>query len=149
GAIAAGCASMLFLAMILQFGPAPQRDDSLAGTLNNLAASAGTIFLRDDKNAIMQFDDCASGNPGPRVMPPDFARPSESDLVAQLSTSLVSKDGHILDMATMSDTDRQRAEQLLEQIKNLRTSPARSAADTIRVNKIGLVASLSVSAKAL
>jgi len=135
-------------------GPAPQRDDSLAGQLNNLGSSAGTIFLLttgEDKNSsVVEFDD-GGGQPaaGSRVMPAQFAMPSESDLVAQLNSSLVTRDGRIMDVRLMSEAERQRTEALLDQINRLRTTEPRGAADTIRVHKIGLVATLSVSAKAL
>lgn len=148
GAVTAAFISVLFVSMILQFGPAPERDDSLAGTLNSLASSPGTLFLLTAGD-VVQFDDGASQGSSPSVMPAGFAMPSESDLVAKLNASLVSKDGHIVDMATMSDSDRRQAEALLDQIKGLRMSAPRSAADPIQIHQIGLVASFSVSAKAL
>jgi hypothetical protein len=83
-------------------------------------------------------------------MPAEFAMPTESDLVAELNSSLLTQDGRRVDMRAMTVAERQRTEALLDRIKDLRrTEPLRGAADTIRVQKIGLVASLSVSAKAL
>jgi hypothetical protein len=154
GSVSAACVSVLFVSMLLLLGPAPQRDDSLAGQLNNLGSSAGTIFLLtsggDRNSSVVEFDD---GGAGPamaaRVMPAQFAMPTESDLVAQLNSLLVMRDGRIIDVRTMSQADRQRTEALLDQINRLRTTEPRGPADTIRVHQIGLVASLSVSAKAL
>lgn len=153
GAVSAAFVSVLFVSMLLLLGPAPQRDDSLAGQLNNLGSSAGTLFLltgSQDKNSVVEFDD-GGVEPAmpPRVMPAQFAMPSESDIVAQLNSSLVMRDGRIIDVRTMSEADRLRTEALLDQVRDLRMAQPRGAADTIRVHKIGLVTSLSVSAKAL
>ena len=154
GSVSAAFVSVMFVSMLLLLGPAPQRDDSLAGQLNNLGSSAGTILLLttgDDKNSsVVEFDD-GGGQPaaGVHVMPAQFAMPSESDLVAQLNSALVTRDGRIMDVRQMSDAERQRTESLLDQINRFRTTESRGAADTIRVHKIGLVATLSVSAKAL
>lgn len=152
GAVSAAFVSVLFVSMLLLLGPTPQRDDSLAGQLNHLSSSAGTIFLLttgDDKNSsVVEFAD-GGVQQAARVMPAQFSMPSESDLVAQLNSSLVTRDGRIIDVRTMSEPERQRTVALLDQMKRMRTAAPRGAADTILVHKIGLVASLSVSAKAL
>ena len=147
GSVSAAFVSVLFVSMLLLLGPAPQRDDSLAGQLNNLGASPGTIYLLTDKNSsVVEFDDGDGQQVPAHVMPAQFAMPTESDLVAQLTSSLVTRDGHIIDVRAMSDSERQRTEALLDQIKNMRTSERRGAADTIQVHKIGLVTTMSVKA---
>src|SRR4029079_12782810 len=105
GSVSAAFVSVMFVSMLLILGPAPQRDDSLAGKLNNLSSSAGTIFLLttgDNKNSsVVEFDDGGGPQVPARVMPAEFAMPTESDLVAQLNSSLVSRDGRIVDVRAM------------------------------------------------
>jgi len=110
GSITAAFASILFVSVVCWFSPAASRDDSLAALLNNLGTPAGTLVMmatpvgRDQVPRLMQFDNGAEGpDTGARAtLPAGFSGPSESDLVLALSQAVVSPDGRMSDLRSMS-----------------------------------------------
>lgn len=155
GSVAATFVSGLLVSFLVLFGSARDRDDSLAALLNNLGTPAGTLFVlaaptgNDSDTMVMQFDNDGEGGRAAGVMPAQFVSPTESDLVQALDSSLVNRDGRVADFRRMSATERLYTDSLVDQISRLRLSPPRTAAGRLTVQRIGLVAMTSVTAKAL
>jgi hypothetical protein len=159
GSIAAAFASILFVSVACWFNPTSSTDDSLAALLANLETPAGTLVVvakpigRDQVPMLMQFD---SGVEGGGVEAPTmllsngFSGPNENDLVLALSDAVVSADGRMSDLRSMSQPDRRRTELLLDKLEQLRAVPQNSwSGGRVSVLKLGLLTNTNVSGKPL
>ena len=157
GSVGAAFVSLLFVTALLRFGPAPVREDSLAALLNNLGTPAGTLLMMatpvgpNQVPVLMQFDDGREPDDTPLgMLPTEFAESSEGDLVLELSAAMVAADGRMTDLRVMPAADRRRAETLLTALERVRTIPlATWSGRRVAIHRLGLLASTSVSAKAL
>ncbi len=158
GSVVAAFVSAMLVSVILRFGPAPERSDSLAALLNNLGSPAGTLFVvatpegQDADSRLMQF-----GNAGGAMkrgitdvaLPAEFRSPSESQLVGALG-SLVAHDVRVMDIRSMSSEERQEIETLLSEISRLRGADTRWSPARLSVLQLRLYANpIAVEAKAL
>jgi hypothetical protein len=153
GSIAATFVSTSLLSLILAFGPAPQRDDSLSALMTNLGSPAGFLFVyastSDGQDSeLVQVDN--GRPPAPRMV---------SDLVvsqahqtapdAELLTryqELVVRHGRIVSHEDLSAEQRLVADALLDEIIRLTLSGRRSFGP-VNVHEMRLVTSTGVSAK--
>lgn len=159
GSISASFVSVLFVSAICWFAPTASRDDSLAAMLNNLGTPSGRLVMmarpigRDQVPRLMQFDngdDASGGGGGPMTLPDGFSGPSEGDLVLALSAAVVSADGRMSDLRSMSRPNRQRTELLLDELEGLRSIPQTSwSGGRVSVLKLGFLTNTSVSGKPL
>jgi hypothetical protein len=162
GSVSAAFVSVMAVSALFWFGPAPAREDSLAALINNLDTSAGTLLVvatpvgRDQNPMLMQFDngDSAAATSGPTAVPVgfmDFSGPvSEHDLVLALSEAVMRPDGRMSDLGSMSQIERKHTVDLLNKIESLRDVRLTAWSGTrVTVQKVGLVTSTGVSAKAL
>jgi anti-sigma factor RsiW len=157
GSVAATFVSTMFLSLVLTFGPAPQRPDSLAALMSNLGSPAGTLFLiatpvsGNGDWVVMQVDDGrpqASRAMTALVRPASAERLSERELVDRLSDAVTRK-GRLIDLNEMHPMDRMYTEALLDEINSLHTREPAQAGGTVSVGGVRLVASTGVSAKGL
>lgn len=158
GSFGAACVSTLLVALLLQFGPTPHRDDSLAGLLSNLQSPAGTLFLVGSQDTsgtatpiLMRYLDGSGDNDG-AVMQVSLNVPdslvTEQDLVTKLSDTLSARGP--LDSMSLHPKDRSYAETLLRDINKLHF-PDDSArpSPTVRITQFLLMTSVGVSAKGI
>lgn len=154
GSLTAAFVSTLVVSLLLQFGPTPHRDDSLAALITNLGSPAGTLFLFGTQDAsgkttpvVMRYVNGTDGTDGAVTVslnvPSDVV--TESELVSRLSATLSARGA--LDSQSLHPKDRNYAESLLKQINGLHfpDDSARSSA-TIRVTQFLLQTSVGVSA---
>lgn len=158
GSLSAAFVSTLIVSLLLQFGPTPHRDDSLAALITNLGSPAGTLFLFGTQDlsgkarpVLMQYVNGTGVSDG-AVMPVSLNTPSdlgtESDLVSKLSNTLSSRGP--LDSQSLHPKDRSYAESLLKDINKLHfpDDSARPSA-TVTVRQFILTTSVGVSAKGI
>ncbi|HWB15543.1 MAG TPA: zf-HC2 domain-containing protein [Vicinamibacterales bacterium] len=165
GAVAATFVSTLLLSVILAFGPAPARDDSLSALITNLGSSAGWLFLYGtpvggydaaastaESPVLLQVDNggpAASGVMRALAERTSDGAPSEADLVGALAAE-IRREGQAGSFQSMRPADRQRVEALLEQITRFRLNDVGGVGTTmLNVHEVRLVTSTSVSAKGL
>jgi hypothetical protein len=151
GSLSAAFVSTLIVSLLLQFGPTPHRDDSLAALLTNLESPAGTLFLLGTQgptgkstSVFMQFDD-GSGNRTLPIMPATLNAPN--DLVSELSQTLSSHGP--LDSTALHPKDRLRAESLLDQINRWHFNDTARPAAPLTISQFLFVTSVGVSAKGI
>jgi Putative zinc-finger len=154
GSVAAAFVSTMLVSALLLFGPAPERDDSLAALLNNLSSPAGMLFayatpVGSDQSQLMLVanDTNAVFAPGlVGVVPAQFAAPTEMDLVQELA-NLLGRQGQLIDVQSMSDEDRRYAEALIAVISKLRSGEPRDAVGPVTVHSLWLAVNTQVTAK--
>jgi hypothetical protein len=125
GALAAGVASILFLAAICQIGP--QREgESLARVLETIEQPAGKLWIYaspigpNQAPMVMQVTDETTMFATPRdleTLPSGFFGPSEGDLAVALSNVVVRADGRVRDWRSMPQSVRMDTEAQLYKIK--------------------------------
>jgi hypothetical protein len=158
GSVAATFVSTSLLSMMLAFGPAPQREDSLSALVDNLGSSSGYLFVyaspvedRAGQDVVML--QVENGRPrAPRlvsdlVVSRSNQTASEAQLVNHL-LQIVTHSGRIVVLDELSPQQREAADALLDEIMSLgarRNSPGR----TYNVHEMRLVTSTGVSAKRL
>ncbi len=156
GSVAATFISTSILSLILTFGPAPAREDSLSALMVNLATPAGDFFIfgspvgNDQNMSLLQVDNgrpTASRMVAAMALPPSHRPMSEAELVWELD-SAVTQDGRVLALGSMDRASRRRTEALLDELARLRSS-TRQVDDnrSFTVREMRLVT--SVTAKSL
>ena len=136
--------------LVLWFGPAPIREDSLAALLNNLSTSPGSMFLivspKADANHItlMQVSDDAAAS---RNVPASM-RMSERELVDALAHRL-EQTGWRGQLHSMTADQRRYVESLLDDISRPRLAEQTLFGPQINVRQVHLVTETSVTAKGL
>jgi Putative zinc-finger len=154
GSIAATSATLLFVSMLLTFGPAPPSPESLAALMNNLRRPAGTVILmatpigHDQEATLMLLDngDTDVEGPGLGTLPPEFTTQTDRDLVEAL-TDVVTNKGQLVNLNAMQPDARRYAEWLMDEISRIKSSPARTPG--LKVHLVGLVTTTGVTAKGL
>jgi hypothetical protein len=157
GSIASALASLTLVTALCGWQPNRENDESLAGMLNSLQASAGTLLIMtaptgpDQLPILMQFDDGQRvSTDAPAVLPAAFSSPSEGELVVALSQAVVGPDGRMSDLRSMSQRDRLRTEALFDEIQRLRSVPQASwSSRPVSVERLGLMTNMNVSGKIL
>jgi len=156
GSVTAGVVSILFVSALLWFGPSPSSSDSLESVLDNLSASAGTLFIVSNSPTggaapLMRFDNGSmNGDQDQVAIPVSFPGPDETALTAALSDALVGVDGRANGLHGMSPLARKHTEALLNYIQRLRYPPPTGWLDgKVGVLRLGLVTSTICTGKAL
>jgi hypothetical protein len=133
---------------------------SLAGLINNLGSSAGTLMVlaapEGDSKAtamLMQVEGVGSVNEpfdaSQTVMPSTIDLADENEMARDLAET-VTHDGHLIEFGAMTEQKRRYTESLLENMHRLRPlDPARAAGGPVTVYRMFLFTNTSVSAKAL
>lgn len=154
GSVAATFVSTSILSLILAFGPAPQREDSLSALMTNLGSPAGYLFVfvapvgSSTEPALLQIE---NGRPTASRMVAALAVPashrplSEAELVRELAVA-VTREGRVLSLGSMDPVARRRTEELLDELSRLRSSRP-DVARSVTVRELRLVT--SVTAKRL
>jgi hypothetical protein len=159
GAVTAAFVSIGLVSVMLEFGPKPERDDSLAALITNLNSPAGTLFVeatpisgKDRESMLMQVgndlleaDDATSAGTVPVVL--RYA--SEQELVGAL-TDAMTRDGRLLELRSMSEQQRRYTEGLLDTIGRLRSGQtAFNSTGSLNVHSLWLVTNTGVTAKGI
>ena len=135
--------------LVLWFGPAPERQDSLAALLNNLSTSPGSMFLivspKSDVEhlTLMQISDAAATRTVPVTM-----RMSERELVDALAQGL-ERTGWRGQLHSMTADERRYVENLLNEISRPHVAEPALFGPQITVRQLHLVTETSVTAKGL
>jgi hypothetical protein len=135
--------------LVLLFGPAPVREDSLAALLNNLSTSPGSMFLVVSPKAdvehltLMQISDAASSRVVPATM-----RISERELVDALAHGLA-RTGWRGQLHSMTAAQRLYVESLLDEISRPHVAERALFGPQITVRQLHLITETSVTAKGL
>jgi hypothetical protein len=159
GAVAAAFVSIAFVSVMLQFGPAPERDDSLAALISNLNSPAGTLFVeatpisgKDRNSMLMQVGNdlvMPDESFGAGAMPVVLRYVSEQEFVGALSDAMT-RDGRLLELRSMTEQQRRYTEGLLDAIGRLRSGQtAFSSAGSLNVHSVWLVTNTGVTAKGI
>jgi hypothetical protein len=159
GAVTAAFVSIALVSLMLEFGPQPEREDSLAALISNLNSPAGTLFVeatplsgRDRSSMLMQVnndlvmpDDSLPGS----VVPVVLRYATEQEFVGALSDAMT-RDGRLLELRSMSAQQRRYTEGLLDAIGRLRAGQtAFSSAGSLNVHSLWLVTNTGVTAKGI
>jgi putative zinc finger protein len=142
GALTAGIASIAFVAAILEFGPAPDRRDSLAALIVKLnapeqPAAAWATTVGDDYNQQLVFVDPGS----------DLGS-MQRELVGALNDAL-GRQGQSIDVHAMPEYDRLYATALFDRMNRLRATDQPGSNNPLRLSGIRLLTSTGVTAKGL
>jgi anti-sigma factor RsiW len=156
GAIAATFVSTSLLSVILAFGPAPQREDSLSALATDLSSPAGFLFAfaspTGEAGQDVQMLQVENGRPAaPRlvsdlVAPRSHASASEAELVDRFQR-IVTQGGRVLALESLGPEQRASAEALLTEITRLRSRDTEPPARSFDVYELRLFTSTSVTAK--
>jgi hypothetical protein len=159
GALAAAFISIAFVSVMLEFGPAPERDDSLAALIANLNSPAGTLFVeatpfsgKDRSSMLMQVGNdliMPDESVGAGSVPVVLRYVSEQEFVGALSEAMT-RDGRLLELRSMTEQQRRYTEGLLDAIGRLRSGQtAFSSAGSLNVHSVWLVTNTGVTAKGI
>lgn len=155
GSVAATSTTMLFVWMLLSFGPEPASNESLAALMNNLRRPAGTVILmatpigHDQEATLMLLDNGGSDGSGAGLgtLPPEFTTQTDRDLVEAL-TDVVTDKGRLVNLDSMQPDARRYAEWLMDEISRIK-SAGTAGAPGLKVHLVGLVTTTGVTAKGL
>ncbi|HUL73002.1 MAG TPA: zf-HC2 domain-containing protein [Vicinamibacterales bacterium] len=158
GAITAAFVSIGIVSVMLEFGPRPERDDSLAALIANLNSPAGTLFVeatpisgKDRDPILMQVGNDLPDSDGATsgAVPVVLRYASEQELVGALSDAMT-PDGRLLELHSMSEQQRRYTEGLLDTIGRLRSGQtAFSSTGSLNVHSLWLVTNTGVTAKGI
>lgn len=157
GSVAATFVSALAVSAVLVFGPAPEREDSLAALITNLTSPSGLLLLearsagKGVDSMLLEVGNGAkqSGTSSNEGVMPVVLRLTEQQFVRDL-TDVVTREGRLVELGSMPEQERRYTEALLDGISRMRSSePARGSTGSLTVTKIRLVTSTGVTAKGL
>jgi hypothetical protein len=154
GSVAATSTTLLFVWMLLSFGPEPASSESLAALMNNLRRPAGTVILmatpigHDREATLMLLDNGGLDNSatGLGTLPLEFTTQTDRDLVEAL-TDVVTDKGRLVNLDSMQPDARRYAEWLMDEISRVKSGP--TSAPGLKVHLVGLVTTTGVTAKGL
>ena len=156
GSIAATFVSTSVLSVILAFGPAPQREDSLSGMMTSLGSPSGYFFVfaspTGQPGEDVRMIQVENGRPtAPRlvsdlVVSREHMPATEAELVAWFQQT-VTRDDRVVSLENLGPDQRVVAEALLDEITRLRSRHSESHGRSFQVHEIRLVTSTGVSAK--
>jgi anti-sigma factor RsiW len=157
GSVAATFVSTMFVSLILEFGPVPQRDDSLSAVMASRVAPAGLLFVyatapvEIEDPVPLQFNHSELAPSSRAGHPPPTRRPggprTTAELVGDLTAALA-RQGHIVAVDRLTPRDRRHAEELLTEISRRLVPDSRPFGGAVRVEQVRLITSTSVSARA-
>jgi hypothetical protein len=151
GSVAATALCTLFVCVIVWQGPANERDDSLAAMMRNLGSYSGALMLVASPEGGNQLDSTVMlvdkggrrrmpAVPAMLLGPEHYQFASQSYLVGKL-TDVVTREGRLVDLASMREPDRREAEALLNELSRRGgVEPSRTAYSTVVVHSVHLVA---------
>lgn len=157
GSLAATFVSTLLVSVILTFGPAPQRDDSLSALMANLSSPPGMLFVcatPTGTNQDAMLFQVENGQPTASRMTTALAemvcRPgSEAEVTGKLAMAVTAASGHVISLDALRPAQREYIEGLLTEIKRMRATRSPSASRDLAVHEVRLVTGMAVVAKAL
>jgi anti-sigma factor RsiW len=154
GSLAATFASVMVLSLMLSFGPAPARADSLSALMTNLGSPAGVLYACASATGVgqdarlLQID---NGQPvAARITASLMSSPcdaTEADLVEALAQAFTGAGGRLVQLDAMHPARREHTEGLLSEIRE-RALPS-IVGRTVAVHQLRLVTGTGVIAKAL
>ena len=154
GTIAATFVSTSLLSVLLAFGPAPHRDDSLSAMVTNMAEAPGYFFVyaspTDASDQDVQMLQVDNGRPvAPRlvselVVSREHQPVTEAELVA-LFQRLVMRDGRLVSLDHLWPEQRRAAEALLDELSRLRLRRGGFFSRSYQVHEMRLVTSVSAT----
>ncbi len=156
GSIAATFVSTSLLSVMLAFGPAPQREDSLSALTTDLASPAGFLFVfaspTGDAGQDVMMLQVENGRPAaPRlvsdlVVSREHQPVTEAELVERFQR-VVTRHGRVMSLESLGPEQRVVAEALLDELTRLRSRQSESRARSFQVHEMRLVTSTVVSAR--
>jgi anti-sigma factor RsiW len=156
GSIAATFVSTSLLSVMLAFGPAPQREDSLSALATDLSSPAGYFFVyaspTGDAGQDVMMLQVENGRPAAPPMVSDLVisreHPSatEAELVERFQ-QVVTRGGRVLSLESLGPEQRLVAEALLDEITRLRSRWVDPATRSFQVHEMRLVTGTTVTAK--
>lgn len=157
GSVAAAVTSALIVMLLVQFGPAKQRDDSLAALFKNLTTPAGPLYVwatpvGDNRDPMVLqvdngFGDQARGTGDSSVSPVLLGIRSYSDMVGALSETLT-RQGKPLDLRAIPAKELRYVNTLLDNINAVRVNePSFGPAGPVTVYGVRLVMETGVTGK--
>lgn len=156
GSLTATFVSTLLVSVILAFGPAPEREDSLSALMANLGAPPGILFVcatPTGTNQDAMLFQVENGQPAASRMTAALAemacRPvSGADVTGKLATAVTAASGHAVSLDAMHPAQRQYIENLLTEIR-MRAMQPPVVSRAVDVHELRLVTGMAVVAKAL
>ena len=153
GAVTATFVSTLLCTALVLLGTTTPRADSLSALGTSLKSSPGTMYAevspqgaRRDEVMLVQLETSAAPA---GMMPAVLTRDDERLWVAALAETL-GGGGPLVELASMTAEERQRAEWLLDNITRVRSlGPAGGSFNTLKVHRLHLVTNTEVTAKGL
>lgn len=156
GSLTATFVSTLLVSMILAFGPAPEREDSLSALMANLGAPPGMLFVCATPTGTSQdaiLFQVVNGQPAASRMTAALAEMacqpvSGADVTGKLATAVTAASGHAVSLDAMHPAQRRYIEGLLTEIRMRAMQPA-VISRAVDVHEVRLVTGMAVVAKAL
>jgi anti-sigma factor RsiW len=155
GSIAATFVSTVLVSMILAFGPAPEREDSLSALMANLGEPAGMLFVcatptgTTQDARLVQID---NGRPAASRMTAALAGMAcpvpGSDVTDKLAAAVTAASGHAVSLEAMHPAQRRYIEGLLSEIR-MRAMQPPVMSRAVDVHEVRLLTGMAVVAKAL
>jgi hypothetical protein len=158
GSIAAAFVSTALVSLLVQFGPAPERGDSLAGVISHLPGTpAGSLYVwampsgDGQSPIIMQVEGgggLADGVPS-EATPVMLGLRTEGDLIGALS-DILSRQGPPFDLQALPAGEQVYAQALLDGLRRMHsTNTSFDSTPPVAVYEIRLVASPTAGLKGL
>jgi anti-sigma factor RsiW len=156
GSLTATFVSTLLVSVILAFGPAPEREDSLSALMANLGAPPGMLFVCATPTGTSQdamLFQVVNGQPAASRMTAALAEMacqpvSGADVTGKLATAVTGASGHAVSLDAMHPAQRRYIEGLLTEIRMRAMQPA-VISRAVDVHEVRLVTGMAVVAKAL
>ena len=156
GAVAATFVSTSLLSVILAFGPAPQREDSLSAMMTDLGSPAGFLFVYASPTGEQGQDvvmlQVENGRPAAPRLVADLVvsrvngSATEAELVERFQ-AIITRGGRVVSLDSLNPEQREAADALLDEIQRLRSRQAETTGRSFQVHEVRLVTSTGVSAK--
>jgi len=156
GSVAATFVSTSLLSVILAFGPAPQREDSLSAMMTDLGSPAGFLFVYASPTGEQGQDvvmlQVENGRPAAPRLVSDLVvsrvngSATEAELVERFQ-EIITRGGRVVSLDSLDPEQREAADALLDEIQRLRSRQAETTGRSFQVHEVRLVTSTGVSAK--
>lgn len=154
GAVTATFVSMLFCSALLLLGTTTRSADSLSAMGTSLKSSPGELYAevsrqgpRGEEVMLVQLETSAA--PADAV-PAVLARDSDERLLVNALAEALGGRGPLVQLASMTEQERRKAEWLLDNITRMRRlGPAVGPLRTLTVYRLHLVTNTEVTAKGL
>jgi hypothetical protein len=154
GSVAGTMASAILVTVILFFGAAAERDDSLAAVFNNMGKSAGTLLVVGSPDAgrrgpvVVQVSHGGSTR-FVSIVEAGLVGPSHDELIGMLADAVM-RQGRLVELSAMNQSDREYTEALLDEMSRRRsTELVRVGSGPVEVREVRMLVSTDVTAKGL